>query len=107
MAEAISAEMGIPMLYVRFDAVVSSLLGETAANLRKVFDYAQRGRWILFFDEFDAIGRSRDDSTEHGEIKRVLNSFLQIMDNFQGRSTCDRRHQLRTGPRSRNLASIR
>jgi SpoVK/Ycf46/Vps4 family AAA+-type ATPase len=86
MAEAISAEMGIPMLYVRFDAVVSSLLGETAANLRKVFDYAQRGRWILFFDEFDAIGRSRDDSTEHGEIKRVLNSFLQIMDNFQGRS---------------------
>ncbi|MEZ5402181.1 MAG: ATP-binding protein [Bryobacteraceae bacterium] len=86
MAEAISAELGIPMLYVRFDAVVSSLLGETAANLRRVFDYALRGRWVLFFDEFDAIGRSRDDSTEHGEIKRVLNSFLQIMDNFQGRS---------------------
>ena len=86
MAEAISAELAIPMLYVRFDAVVSSLLGETAANLRKVFEYAQRGRWILFFDEFDAIGRSRDDTTEHGEIKRVLNSFLQIIDNFQGRS---------------------
>lgn len=86
MAEAISAELAIPMLYVRFDAVVSSLLGETAANLRKVFEYAQRGRWILFFDEFDAIGRSRDDATEHGEIKRVLNSFLQIMDNFQGRT---------------------
>jgi SpoVK/Ycf46/Vps4 family AAA+-type ATPase len=86
MAEAISAELSIPMLYVRFDAVVSSLLGETANNLRKVFDYAQRGRWILFFDEFDAIGRSRDDATEHGEIKRVLNSFLQIIDNFSGRS---------------------
>jgi len=86
MAEAMAAELALPMLYVRFDAVVSSLLGETAANLRKVFDYARRGQWVVFFDEFDAIGRSRDDTTEHGEIKRVLNSFLQIMDNFDGRS---------------------
>ena len=86
MAEAMAAELSIPMLYVRFDAVVSSLLGETAANLRKVFDYSRRGQWVVFFDEFDAIGRSRDDATEHGEIKRVLNSFLQIMDNFDGRS---------------------
>jgi SpoVK/Ycf46/Vps4 family AAA+-type ATPase len=85
-AEAISSELGLPMLYVRFDAVVSSLLGETASNLRKVFDYAQRGQWVMFFDEFDAIGRSRDDPTEHGEIKRVVNSFLQILDNYQGRS---------------------
>lgn len=86
MAEVMAGELSIPMLYVRFDAVVSSLLGETAANLRKVFDYARRGQWVVFFDEFDAIGRSRDDATEHGEIKRVLNSFLQIMDNFDGRS---------------------
>jgi SpoVK/Ycf46/Vps4 family AAA+-type ATPase len=74
------------MLYVRFDSVVSSLLGETAANLRKVFDYASRGQWVVFFDEFDAIGRSRDDATEHGEIKRVVNSFLQLLDGFEGRS---------------------
>jgi SpoVK/Ycf46/Vps4 family AAA+-type ATPase len=86
VAEAISAELGLPLLYIRFDAVVSSLLGETAANLRKVFDYAHRGQWVMFFDEFDAIGRSRDDPTEHGEIKRVVNSFLQILDNFKGRS---------------------
>jgi len=85
-AEALAAELGLPLLYVRFDAVVSSLLGETAANLRKVFDYARRGQWVMLFDEFDAIGRSRDDITEHGEIKRVVNSFLQIMDNFDGRS---------------------
>lgn len=85
-AEAIASELGLPLLYVRFDAVVSSLLGETAANLRKVFDYAKRGQWVMLFDEFDAIGRSRDDITEHGEIKRVVNSFLQIMDNFNGRS---------------------
>ena len=85
-AEAIATELGLPLLYVRFDSVVSSLLGETAANLRKVFDYASRGQWVMFFDEFDAIGRSRDDATEHGEIKRVVNSYLQIMDNFFGRS---------------------
>lgn len=85
-AEAIATELGLPLLYVRFDSVVSSLLGETAANLRKVFDYASRGQWVMFFDEFDAIGRSRDDATEHGEIKRVVNSYLQIMDSFRGRS---------------------
>ena len=85
-AEAIASEIGLPLLYVRFDSVVSSLLGETAANLRKVFDYASRGQWVVMFDEFDAIGRSRDDATEHGEIKRVVNSFLQIMDGFTGRS---------------------
>ncbi len=85
-AEALAAELGLPVLYVRFDAVVSSLLGETAANIRKVFDYARRGQWVMLFDEFDAIGRSRDDATEHGEIKRVVNSFLQIMDGFDGRS---------------------
>lgn len=85
-AEAIAAEVSLPLLYVRFDAVVSSLLGETAANLRKVFDYAARGQWVMLFDEFDAIGRSRDDVTEHGEIKRVVNTFLQIVDGFRGRS---------------------
>lgn len=85
-AEAISTELGLPLVYVRFDSVVSSLLGETASNLRKVFDYAKRGQWVIFFDEFDAIGRSRDDATEHGEIKRVVNSFLQLLDSFEGRS---------------------
>lgn len=85
-AEVLSAELAVPLLYVRFDAVVSSLLGETAANLRKVFDYASRGSWVLFFDEFDAIGRSRDDVTEHGEIKRVVNTFLQMLDRFTGRT---------------------
>jgi SpoVK/Ycf46/Vps4 family AAA+-type ATPase len=85
-AEALSRELGVPLLGVRFDAVVSSLLGETAANLRKVFDYASRGVWVVLFDEFDAIGRSRDDATEHGELKRVVNAFLQMLDRFSGRS---------------------
>lgn len=85
-AHAIACELGIPLLYVRFDAVVSSFLGETASNIRKVFDYAKNDNWVIFFDEFDAIGRSRDDLSEHGEIKRVVNTFLQQLDNFKGRS---------------------
>ena len=85
-AEALANELGLPLLYVRFDSVVSSLLGETASNLRKVFDYASRGTWVLLFDEFDAIGRSRADTSEHGELKRVVNTFLQLLDSFSGRS---------------------
>jgi SpoVK/Ycf46/Vps4 family AAA+-type ATPase len=85
-AEALANELGLPLLYVRFDSVVSSLLGETAANLRKVFDYASRGSWVVLFDEFDAVGRSRDDITEHSELKRVVNTFLQLLDHFTNRS---------------------
>lgn len=85
-AEAIAAELGLPLVYVRFDSVVSSLLGETASNLRRVFEYIHQDTWVVLFDEFDAIGRSRDDVTEHGEIKRVVNAFLQMLDNFHGRS---------------------
>jgi len=85
-AEIIAAELHLPMLYTRFDAIVSSYLGETSANLRKVFEYARSGIWVVLFDEFDAIGRSRNDATEHGELKRVVNSFLQLLDNFQGKS---------------------
>jgi SpoVK/Ycf46/Vps4 family AAA+-type ATPase len=85
-AEALCNLIGLPLLYVRFDSVVSSLLGETAANLRKVFDFAARDKWVLFFDEFDGVGRSRDDATEHGELKRVVNTFLQMLDRFGGKS---------------------
>ena len=85
-AEVIAAELGLPLVYIRFDSVVSSLLGETATNLRKVFEYIHEETWVVLFDEFDAIGRSRDDATEHGEIKRVVNAFLQMLDNFHGRS---------------------
>lgn len=80
--EVLSTELGLPLLYTRFDSVISSYLGETSANLRKVFDFARRGRWVLLFDEFDAIGKSRDDLSEHGELKRVVNSFLQLLDGF-------------------------
>jgi len=85
-AQAIASEIGLPLLYVRFDAIISSYLGETASNIRRVFDYAKNDSFVIFFDEFDAIARSRNDSFEHGEIKRVVNTFLQQLDNFKGKS---------------------
>ncbi|MDR2442980.1 MAG: ATP-binding protein [Deltaproteobacteria bacterium] len=85
-AGAIAAELGLPILYVRFDAIVSSYLGETASNIRKVFDSTKGDSYVMFFDEFDAIARSRNDQYEHGEIKRVVNTFLQQIDNFRERS---------------------
>ena len=74
-AEVLAYELERPLGIVRLDTVVSSYLGETAANLRKVFDFAQEHSIVLLFDESDA--------TEHGELKRVVNSVLQMMDSFR------------------------
>jgi SpoVK/Ycf46/Vps4 family AAA+-type ATPase len=82
-AEAVARELYLPLATVRFDAVVSSYLGETAANIRKVFDFARSRPMVLFFDEFDAIGKHRTAADEHGELKRVVNSFLQLLDGFR------------------------
>ncbi len=84
--EVIATELGLPLVVIRFDAVVSSFLGETASNLRKVFDYLERGRYVALFDEFDAIGKEREDATEHGELRRVVSSFLQMLDSYHGAS---------------------
>jgi SpoVK/Ycf46/Vps4 family AAA+-type ATPase len=81
-AEALARELYLPLATVRFDAVVSSYLGETAANLRKVFDFGRSRSMVLLFDEFDAIGKERTAADEHGELKRVVNSFLQLLDSF-------------------------
>jgi SpoVK/Ycf46/Vps4 family AAA+-type ATPase len=84
--QIISSVLNIPLVYIRFDAIISSYLGETAGNLRKVFDFIENDTWIVLFDEFDIIGKNRDDIHEHGEIKRVVNNFLQMLDNFRGDS---------------------
>jgi SpoVK/Ycf46/Vps4 family AAA+-type ATPase len=85
-AEALATELGRPFVVVSIDAVVSSYLGETASNLRRVLEYADQGSFVVLFDEFDALGRSRDDSLEHGEMKRVVTSFLQLIDKYRGPS---------------------
>lgn len=85
-AQVLAGVLGYNLVTVRFDAVVSSLLGETAANLRRVFEFVQRGNWVVLFDEFDAIGKDRDNPFEHGELKRLVNTLLQLMDSFRGTS---------------------
>jgi len=85
-AKVMSSVIGYPLVLVRFDSVISSYLGETASNLRKVFDFIEKGRWVVLFDEFDIIGKQRDDPTEHGEIKRVVNNFMLMLENYEGDS---------------------
>lgn len=82
IAKYISIKTGLPLLTARLDSLVSSLLGSTAKNLRKIFDYADSKPCILFLDEFDAIAKARDDQHELGELKRVINSLLQNIDHF-------------------------
>ncbi len=85
-AEVIAFELDLPLAIVRLDALVSSFLGETAANLRKVFDFIAEYPMVALFDEFDAIGKERSDTGEHGELRRVVNAVLQMMDAYHGKS---------------------
>lgn len=82
-AEVFAGELGLPLFVVKLDKVISSYLGETASNLRKLFEFAQKTPCVLFLDEFDALARSRDDSSEHNELRRVVNSLLMIIDRMQ------------------------
>ena len=85
-AEVIATELGRPLSLIRLDSVVSSYLGETASNLRKVFDFVDFEPMVALIDEFDALGKERGDTSEHGELKRVVNSVLQMLDAYQGKS---------------------
>lgn len=80
LAEAVAGELGLPLLRIRYEAVVGSYLGETATRLARVLDHARSRRCVLFFDEFDAVGKARGDQQETGEIKRVVNSLLMGID---------------------------
>lgn len=82
IANYLANKLELPLVIARLDTLVSSLLGNTAKNLRRVFDYASRQPCVLFLDEFDAIAKSRDDCHELGELKRIVNSLLQNLDNY-------------------------
>ncbi|AVQ16377.1 AAA family ATPase [Fusobacterium necrophorum] len=82
LAQYISMETGLPLITARLDGMISSLLGSTAKNIRKIFDFASRQECILFLDEFDVIAKIRDDKNETGELKRVVNSLIQNIDVF-------------------------
>jgi SpoVK/Ycf46/Vps4 family AAA+-type ATPase len=82
LAEAIAESLAVPFFVVRYEAMIGSFLGETASRLKRVFDYARTTPCLLFFDEFDAVGKERGDVHETGEIKRVVTSLLMQMDDL-------------------------
>jgi SpoVK/Ycf46/Vps4 family AAA+-type ATPase len=82
LAEALAEALAIPLLIVRYEGVIGSYLGETAVRLRRLFDYARTRHSVLFFDEFDTVGKERGDVHETGEIKRVVSSLLLQVDSL-------------------------
>lgn len=85
-AAALAGELTLPLFTVVFDSLITRFMGETAAKLRLVFDAMLETRGVYFFDEFDAIGSRRTDRNDVGEIRRVLNSFLQFLENDESDS---------------------
>jgi SpoVK/Ycf46/Vps4 family AAA+-type ATPase len=85
-AAAIAHELKLPLFTVLYDGLIGKLMGETASRLRLVFDAIAAQRGVYFFDEFDAIGSQRSGPNDVGEIRRVLNSFLQFIENDHGHS---------------------
>ncbi len=79
-AHWIAAKLGLPLLTVRCDTLISSLLGQTSKNLRRVFEYAQSGPAVLFLDEVDALASARGNERDVGELQRVVVSLLQNID---------------------------
>ncbi|MGN7613120.1 AAA family ATPase [Magnetococcales bacterium HHB-1] len=79
-ASTLAGELGIPLFTIQLDGLITKYLGETAAKLRLIFETIQKTRAIYFFDEFDALGSERATKNEVGEIRRVLNSFLQFLE---------------------------
>jgi len=80
LARHIAQELGLELYIARLDGLISSFLGSTSKNIRALFDFAARTPCILFLDEFDAIAKVRGDTQELGELKRVVNSFIQNLD---------------------------
>lgn len=82
LAEGLAYELALPLLTVRYESVITSYLGETAQRLRRLFDFVRTEPCVLFFDEFDAIGKERGDIHETGEIKRVVTTLLLQLDDL-------------------------
>ena len=85
-ATALAGELHLPLYTILLDGLITKYMGETAAKLRLIFENIDRVRGIYFFDEFDAIGSHRTNSNDVGEIRRVLNSFLQFLEQSNSQS---------------------
>ena len=86
LARYIAKELGLDLYIARLDGLISSFLGSTSKNIRALFDFAAQTPCVLFLDEFDAIAKLRGDSQELGELKRVVNSFIQNLDTLGSHS---------------------
>lgn len=82
LAGHIAAQLNRPLYVVRLDSLISSLLGDTAKNVRAVFDFAPMKNAVIFLDEIDAVAKLRDDRQELGELKRVVNTVIQGLDSL-------------------------
>ncbi|MEJ0037764.1 MAG: ATP-binding protein [Gammaproteobacteria bacterium] len=80
-ASVLAAELTLPLFTIQLDGLITKFMGETAAKLRLVFDAIHQTRGVYLFDEFDAVGGHRTSKNDVGEIRRVLNSFLQFLEN--------------------------
>jgi len=85
-AAVLAGELSLPLFQVRLDGLITKYMGETAAKLRQVFDATDRTRGVYFFDEFDAIGSQRGLANDVGEVRRILNSFLQMIEQDESHS---------------------
>ena len=85
-ASVLAGELGLPLLQVRLDGLITKYMGETASKVRQIFDATGPTRGVYFFDEFDAIGSQRGLTNDVGEIRRVLNSFLQMIEQDRSHS---------------------
>jgi len=85
-ARVLAGELGLPLFTIQIDGLITKFLGETAAKLRLIFEAIARSRALYFFDEFDALGGERGARNDVAEIRRVLNSFLQFLEQDQSES---------------------
>lgn len=85
-ASALAGELGLPLFVVRLDGLITKFMGETSAKLRLIFDAMNQTRGVYLFDEFDSIGSERGLSNDVGEIRRVVNSFLQMVEHDESDS---------------------
>lgn len=79
-AEAVAGELNLPLFVIRLEGLITRFMGETAAKLRLIFDETTKRRGVYLFDEFDAVGGQRTATNDVAEMRRVLNSFLQFME---------------------------
>jgi SpoVK/Ycf46/Vps4 family AAA+-type ATPase len=85
-ASVLAGELGLPLLVILMDKLTTKFMGETSAKLRQVFDNLGSTQGVYLFDEFDAIGAERSRENDVGEIRRVLNAFLQLIEHDRSTS---------------------